>query len=947
LAAAAGYETRRMSALTEPVAVGPVARTAADRYPGALPFGDTPLDRLRFFGREEEIQALLHQLLSVEVLVFFGRSGLGKTSLLNAALLPLLRKRDFLPVPVRLNELGKPPLQIVIDAVAETCRCEEIDYTPGRDGSLWEFFKTAIFWRGDRIQTPVMVLDQFEEVFTVQREEFRRELAAELGQLIASRLPEHLRQRLALQEAGESAFTEKLPPIKILISVREDYLGALQEFVPAIPGILLNRFRLTGLSEDDARRAVTEPAGLVSGDVPFSTAPFAYKTETLDQMIAAARDEEGGSIEPFVLQLLCSHVEKQMRQLQAVTSVELQVGSSYLGGGKGIRAITANFYFDALKRLRQPPLRRRARALCEEGLLTDAGRRRSMLQDDLQERFKLPQPALDTLESTRLIRREPRHGSFYYEISHDRLAEAIHQSRKWRVPREVQIILAIILIITIFAAVIYSSYQNSQATIARVQAQAESRRAEEAQKAKAAAEAAAQRATHARDEAEKLVEFMMFNLFDKLEPIGRLSLLYDVPKRAQDYYASFAGEEETPDMLRRQGAVYERIGDILRNRGDLKGALERYRDSFNIRQKLANRDSGNADWQRDLAASYEWIGDVLRDQGDLKGALERYRDSFNIRQKLANQDSGKTLWQRDLAASYERIGDVLRDQGNRKVALESQRHSFDIRQKLANQDPGNADWQSDLAFSYERIGDVLRDQGDLKGTLESQRHSFDIRQKLVAQDPGNARWQYNLALSYERIGDVLRDQGDLKGALKNQSDSFDIRQKLLAQDPGNARWQRDLAFSDERIGNVLRDQRDLKGALERQSDSFDIRQKLADRDPSNADWQRDLALSYERIGDVLRDQGDLKGALKKYHDALAIVQKLASQDSNDAVWQGDLAFAYWNAGELWSQVEADSKLKAREMIEKGRDILRDLRERVGLTAPQQSWLDAIEKRLEM
>jgi hypothetical protein len=78
---------------------------------------------------------------------------------------------------------------------------------------------------------------------------------------------------------------------------------------------------------------------------------------------------------------------------------------------------------------------------------------------------------------------------------------------------------------------------------------------------------------------------------------------------------------------------------------------------------------------------------------------------------------------------------------------------------------------------------------------------------------------------------------------------------------------------------------------------------------------------------------------------LAIAEKLASQNPNNAIWQCDLAIAYLCLGEVWSRVEADSKLKAGGMIEKGRDILRGLRERVVLTALQQSRLDAIEERL--
>src|SRR4029453_5042248 len=273
-----------------------------DRYPGAQPFSDTPLDHLRFFGRDEETSLLLHQLLRVDFLVLFALPGLGKTSLLNAKLFPLLRERDLLPLPVRFNhtERSLTPLQVFTAAIEQACKAETIDYTPGATDSLWEFFKTAIFWRCDRLQTPVLILDQFEEIFTLQGEDFRHTAAAELGQLLGRRLPGRVRQQI--QEGQPLPFSETPPEVKVLLSLREDDLGMLQEITPEIPTILQNRFRLTGLSSEDARQAITGPAGRVVEDVQFSTRPFEYNETTVDEMIATARNREG-SIDPFLLQL--------------------------------------------------------------------------------------------------------------------------------------------------------------------------------------------------------------------------------------------------------------------------------------------------------------------------------------------------------------------------------------------------------------------------------------------------------------------------------------------------------------------------------------------------------------------------------------------------------------------------------------------------------------------
>ena len=85
--------------------------------------------------------------------------------------------------------------------------------------------------------------------------------------------------------------------------------------------------------------------------------------------------------------------------------------------------------------------------------------------------------------------------------------------------------------------------------------------------------------------------------------------------------------------------------------------------------------------------------------------------------------------------------------------------------------------------------------------------------------------------------------------------------------------------------------------------------------------------------------------LKSYRDGLAIREKLAKQDPGNAGWQRDIAWVYWQTGSAWAEVEPKSKNEARAMVEKGRDILRQLKERTGLTANQQRWLDSIEADL--
>jgi tetratricopeptide (TPR) repeat protein len=192
---------------------------------------------------------------------------------------------------------------------------------------------------------------------------------------------------------------------------------------------------------------------------------------------------------------------------------------------------------------------------------------------------------------------------------------------------------------------------------------------------------------------------------------------------------------------------------------------------------------------------------------------------------------------------------------------------------------------------------------------------------------------------------VQRAQGDLDGALKSYRDALAIVDKLAKQDPGNAGWQRDLSVSYEKVGDVQSAQGDLDGALKSYRDSLAIREKLARQDPGNAGWQRDLSVSYQSIGYVQENQGDFATAAETYRKSLSIFEKLARQDPANALWQGDLGWNCWAIGRTLIKTDPKLKADARAMVKKGRDILRQLKERTGLTAQQQRWLDTIEADL--
>lgn len=398
------------------------------RYPGAQPFRDDDFSRRTFFGREPASVALTDQILANRLLIVYAKSGLGKTSLLNAGVAPRLREAGSLPLFVRVNDQKRGPLFSVLEGVKAEAERQQVEYVPGDTTSLWSFFKTVEFWRNDLLMTPVLILDQFEELFTLQSQESREGFLSELGYLIRGIAPPS-------QQTIEAKISEGPPSIRVVLSLREDFLGLLEEASDHIPQILDHRYRLAPLSYEMASKAITGPAAIEAGDA--STRAFRLEPEVVTSVLdylskstVGARGTAAGHVEPFHLQLICQRIERIAAFKQKASSGEIVISFKDLGGDAALAETLESFYTDAIRSLPVRYLRGAVRVLCEQYLISPEGRRLSVEERELLRQLKLPRETLSQLVDRRLLRTDRRSDSTYYELSHDALVQPVLASRR-------------------------------------------------------------------------------------------------------------------------------------------------------------------------------------------------------------------------------------------------------------------------------------------------------------------------------------------------------------------------------------------------------------------------------------------------------------------------------------------------------------------------------------
>jgi hypothetical protein len=192
------------------------------------------------------------------------------------------------------------------------------------------------------------VFDQFEEVFTLRSKAFRDNLAEELGALATGVPPD----RLGFQETGLAERFGARPDAKIVISVREDSLGALEEFSPAIPHLFRERLRLEALSESAARDAIAKPAQLTAkaGEEQFWAPRFEFEPAVIEEMLTYLQGRTG-IIEPFTLQLLCRHAEAIAHDKSEGAQGPIRLTLADFAGARTFESALKNFYSDALDKL--------------------------------------------------------------------------------------------------------------------------------------------------------------------------------------------------------------------------------------------------------------------------------------------------------------------------------------------------------------------------------------------------------------------------------------------------------------------------------------------------------------------------------------------------------------------------------------------------------------------
>jgi tetratricopeptide (TPR) repeat protein len=379
-------------------------------YVGPRPFRETEADR--FYGRDVAAQAVLDAWPGERVTILHGPSAVGKTSLLNAAVLPAVSDQpDAVVLPVgSLATLAAPATpatglnRYIRALLSHWSRSATADvlYVQIRDFITAEL---SSFSTDDDDRIILAAIDHFEELFTESsadpsdRDEF-------IAQLVAT--------------------IRKIPALRLLLVINDEHLVSLRRYEHQISLFRPRYVRLDPLSPEDALAAITRPLiGTGRSFSPGTAEDLVQKLGTAsrtndDQTSPVDRTE---AVEPLFLQLVCRDMWTSLDEGTGPITADM------LHSAVDIDEAIARFYDSAVQavHLLTSEPEEKLRAWIESAFITEYGTKSAVCRGVLTT-AGLPNQVAEAFADARVLVTEYRSRSTWYRLGHERMIAGIRKA---------------------------------------------------------------------------------------------------------------------------------------------------------------------------------------------------------------------------------------------------------------------------------------------------------------------------------------------------------------------------------------------------------------------------------------------------------------------------------------------------------------------------------------
>lgn len=265
---------------------------------------------------------------------------------------------------------------------------------------------------------------------------------------------------------------------------------------------------------------------------------------------------------------------------------------------------------------------------------------------------------------------------------------------------------------------------------------------------------------------------------------GCLDSFHQAIQHGEAYLKAVSGDV---DVMRQLARNHEQMGRMAAVIGVDEGLASAQR-SVQIREEMIFMGVGDRKALAELGSSYATLGLVLARMGKTNDALEAYRKSLSMQERLAAMKKDDVNSQRTVMIAMSHVGDTLGNThminlGRFKESAEIYAKVVEKARWLESVDPEDKKAKLDLAFGLLRYGNTLRAGGEFAEALKAMEEARTLLERLRVEDPNNSRLAQNLAFLYFQFAELYSEQSEWARALAWNVQGINLGKKLTSADP--------------------------------------------------------------------------------------------------------------------------------------------------------------------
>lgn len=381
-----------------------------------------------------------------------------------------------------------------------------------------------------------------------------------------------------------------------------------------------------------------------------------------------------------------------------------------------------------------------------------------------------------------------------------------------------------------------------------------------------------------RRQAEGLIGFMLGDLRDKLEPVGKLDALDGVGGRVLAYYRNQPIDDLSDSALSQRSRALSLMADVATQRGNTDAALNLYREAMAGTAEAIRRKPADAVPLYDHAQNVFYVGQIAYVRGRLDEAAARFTEYKQLADRMVALDPNNMTYRVEVQNALANLGSVRIAQRRFLESAALSEQALRAIEAVTTFDPNRRDYQESLAESLAWSADAERDAGHLdKAVALRERHLALLTSRLART--GDVTYRQRLIGAERKLGMLYALRGQLGPATDHIRAAVAHGDQLTSVESGNGKWREYWAVAKSNLAYILI----VSGKPDQAVPEIDsacatITQLLA-KDPSSADLRTDMRECWMMRGYAAYAKGADADAATAAQKAVDVGRTVKSADS--------------------------------------------------------------------